>query len=266
MKSPVLQKCRAWILRAIVWVEYRLKALAIRLVWWTGKSTQPIHPKHLICNPLHDWYMEHIRPGDRVLDVGCGIGMPAIKVTAQASRVVGFDHNLRNLHKARHLQEQRGAANVSFLAADAEGVLPFADACFDRALLLDVIEHLHRRVDLLREVQRVLRPEGMVLLSAPNVDSSWKRKLRSAGLPYYADGDHKIEYTLSELAAELAAAGLKIVGEPQIITAETPLAGIIDLVGGISLRAYARLGRWKRQLAERNPRETTGWRVVCRRM
>jgi hypothetical protein len=45
---------------------------------------------------------------------------------------------------------------------------------------------------------------------------------------------------------------------------DTPWAGIIDAVGGLSLGLYTRLSRWKRAVALRRPDESTGFRVVAR--
>jgi len=45
---------------------------------------------------------------------------------------------------------------------------------------------------------------------------------------------------------------------------DTPWAGVIDAVGGVSLGLYARLSRWKRDVALSRPRESTGFRVVAR--
>ena len=46
---------------------------------------------------------------------------------------------------------------------------------------------------------------------------------------------------------------------------DTPWAGLIDAVGGLSLGAYARLSRWKREAAVRHPAESTGFQAVARR-
>jgi len=43
---------------------------------------------------------------------------------------------------------------------------------------------------------------------------------------------------------------------------DTPWAGLIDAIGGVSLRLYARLHRWKREAALRHPEESTGFQVV----
>jgi hypothetical protein len=46
---------------------------------------------------------------------------------------------------------------------------------------------------------------------------------------------------------------------------DTPWAGAIDALGGVSLGLYARLSRWKREAALRRPEESTGFQVIARR-
>ena len=46
---------------------------------------------------------------------------------------------------------------------------------------------------------------------------------------------------------------------------DTPWAGLIDTVGGFSLSVYARLARWKRRRALAEPRQSTGFRALCRK-
>ena len=254
-------------LRAVVWLNRRAKSASVRLTRLTGKSHLPIHPKHLVdVDEKQRWYLDHVEPGMCVLDVGCGNGMHGIRAAGRGATVVGLDYDLRHLQTGRSLGAKRGVKTVSFLLGNAEQALPFEAGCFDVALLLDALEHLHRRVELLSEIHRVLRPGGTLLVSAPNRDTTWKRRLRAAGLFYYTDPDHKVEYTWDELQDELRAGGFEPKRPPRLIVYDTPWAGLIDLAGGFSLELYRRLAQWKVDMVHRYPRETIGWRVVCRRM
>src|SRR5204862_230322 len=135
----------------------------------------------------------------------------------------------------------------------------------DRALSLDVTEHLVPRLDVLREIHRVLTEDGRLLVSGPNRETRGRRTLREAGLCAYSDPDHKVEYTREEFLAELAAAGFEPDGPVMPVVLDTPWAGAIDAVGGLSLGLYDRLSRWKREAAVRRPEESTGFRVVARK-
>ncbi len=120
-------------------------------------------------------------------------------------------------------------------------------------------------VAVLREIARVLKDDGRLLVSGPNRDTRWRRRLRAAGLFAFSDPDHKIEYTQAEFVEELCRGGFEPDGPLMPVVYDTPWAGVIDAVGGVSLRAYARLARWKREAALRHPEESTGFQVVARK-
>lgn len=63
-------KTRAY-LRFVVWLNRKAKSAAVRLTHLTGKSNVLLHPKHLVAGGENQaWYLRHIKPGVRVLDVG----------------------------------------------------------------------------------------------------------------------------------------------------------------------------------------------------
>ena len=260
----------AWWPRHLIMVvdalNRRGKAVGVRLVKYTGKSQHFIHPKHLVDAPWHDWYVEHLSPADAVLDVGCANGAHTARAARRAKRVVGFDYDVNQLKIAATNVRRLGLGNVHLFAWDLACPFPFSDRSFDAVLFLDVIEHIHPRVTVLREIHRVLKDDGRLMVSAPNSETSWRRRLRDAGLFAFSDPDHKVEYTQDEFLAELRAGGFEPEGPVMPIVYDTPWAGLIDALGGLSLRLYARLGRWKREAALRRPEESTGFQVVARRL
>lgn len=252
-----------WLVKAVDLVNRRGKSVGVRLVRYTGKSPHFIHPKHLVATPWHDWYVEYLRPSDVVFDVGCANGAHTLKAAACAKRIVGFDYDVSHLSVARRTARAQGLQNVHFFAWDVTNFFPFSDGTFDTALFLDVIEHLVPRVAVLREIHRVLKDDGRLLVSAPNRETSWRRRLRAAGLFAFSDPDHKVEYTREEFLAELRAGGFEVVGDLMPAVYDTPWAGVIDALGGLSLGLYARLSRWKREAALRAPEESTGFQAVA---
>lgn len=249
---------------AVDLVNRRGKSVGVRLTQYTGKNRDFIHPKHLVETPGHDWYVDALSPADVVLDVGCANGAHTAKAARRARRVIGMDYDVRQLAVARRTIERLGLDNVRLFAWDLTGGFPFPPASFDAALFLDVIEHLVPRREVLREIRRVLKPGGRLLVSGPNRQTRWRGRLREAGLFAFSDPDHKVEYSGEEFVAELRAGGFELDGALRPVVYDTPWAGVIDAVGGLSLGLYARLSRWKRAAALRHPEESTGFRAVAR--
>jgi ubiquinone/menaquinone biosynthesis C-methylase UbiE len=250
-------------LSGVVRASAKAKRLAIRLTKWTGKSRDYVHPKHLLNDTQeHYWYLEYVRPDTAVLDVGCGNGMHTLKTARRCGQVAGVDADLDALGIGRRTARAEAAMNVRFVGSNVEEGLPLASARFDTVLCLDLLEHVHKRDLVLAEIRRVLKPSGVLLLGVPNRATSWKRRLQRAGLFAYSDPDHKIEYTLDELREELGRNGFAVQHlHPSVY--DTPLTGLIDVVGGLSLPAYRRLTALRRRLAARWPEENAGFYVVC---
>jgi SAM-dependent methyltransferase len=197
------------------------------------------------------------------LDVGCNVGVHASFAARQGLSVIGMDIDPKALGHARFMLAWEGAARTLVAQADAERPFPFADASFDRVIAFDVIEHLADAAGLLAEIRRVLTPDGVLLLTAPNAMTSWKRRCRRAGLPFFADPTHQHEYTRDGLRATLAEAGFTVTRETPIV-ADTPAAPWYDLAAAVSLTWGERLAARKRRQALAQPEESTGFRLAAR--
>lgn len=100
-----------------------------------------------------------IGPNDRVLDVGCGTGFLLLEAARRARQAVGVDVSPAMLAEAKRKAEQDGLTNVALREAQAEA-LPFADERFDVVITRLTIHHMVDPHRVLREMYRVLRPEG----------------------------------------------------------------------------------------------------------
>jgi 27-O-demethylrifamycin SV methyltransferase len=107
-----------------------------------------------------------IEPGARLLDLGCGIGEPAIKLaTAHDIEVVGVSISERQVRRANERAADIGLADrLSFQLADAMD-LPFPDGSFDIVWAMESIHHMPDRWHVLRQAARVLRPGGQVAIA-----------------------------------------------------------------------------------------------------
>jgi ubiquinone/menaquinone biosynthesis C-methylase UbiE len=155
-----------------------------------------------------DFQRLHLRPGQRVLDLGCGEGRHAITAWLHAPvHVVGLDLSAADLataaqragefHPAAAQAAVAEAAVAEAAVAEAAVVeaghaaepggaerhlgwvrgsglsLPFADACFDRVICAEVLEHIPDYQAVLREIRRVLKPGGVLAVSVPRYFPEW---------------------------------------------------------------------------------------------
>ncbi|NHF60376.1 methyltransferase domain-containing protein [Flavobacteriaceae bacterium TP-CH-4] len=100
-----------------------------------------------------------------ILEAGCGVGAQTriIAPLNPESSFVSIDLSSKSLKKAKESIEENNIENVTFKKADIFQ-LPFKDAHFDHVFLCFVLEHLSRPMDAVKELKRVLKPEGTITL------------------------------------------------------------------------------------------------------
>lgn len=149
------------------WSNGRLKGLSTRLRKdFNFRRAQETIPALRWLNP---------KSGERILDVGCGEGTYNYRIALRGAHIVGFDMNQCQLRRAMALHKTPA---TEFICADAT-TLPIQSGQFDTVMSLCVFEHLPNDREALREISRVLRPEGRILLtldslSLAGVDESWR--------------------------------------------------------------------------------------------
>lgn len=108
-----------------------------------------------------------IKPGERVLDVGCGSGFDALVAADRVGPtgwVVGLDMVPEMVQKARSNVDFLGAKQVVIAQAMAE-TLPLGDGSFDVVISNGVINLLPAKTVLLKELHRVLKPQGRLMVA-----------------------------------------------------------------------------------------------------
>jgi SAM-dependent methyltransferase len=103
-----------------------------------------------------------VRPGEAVLDVACGTGNASLPAARAGARVTGLDLTPELLERARALAAAEGL-DAAFVEGDAEA-LPFADASFDVVLSTFGVMFAPDAARAARELARVLRPGGRMVL------------------------------------------------------------------------------------------------------
>ena len=101
--------------------------------------------------------------GARILDVGCGTGHTTLAVAPRAASVIGVDLTEEMLAQGRQLADERDFQNVTFMRGDAEA-LDFPSASFDVVVSRYSAHHFPQPEQALREIARVLTPDGTFLL------------------------------------------------------------------------------------------------------
>jgi 2-polyprenyl-3-methyl-5-hydroxy-6-metoxy-1,4-benzoquinol methylase len=174
-------------------------------------------------------------PPSKILDIGCSGGLFAERARAAGHQVTGVDY-----------QEIAGVRERTdrFFLADLEQGLPAGiGGRYDVVVAGDVIEHLSRPNELLRQLHQVLRPGGQVLLSVPNFGHWYPRVRVATGTFGYdrrgiLDNTHLRFFTRSTLRRTVRAAGFDILDE---VATGLPLGAIADANPSRALRWVRRL-------------------------
>jgi len=126
------------------------------------------------------FFLRHLHPGMRVLDIGCGPGSITLGFAdiVAPGNVVGIDFQESQVDQAEKLRETRGLPNLRFEVADAYQ-LPFADKSFDAVFANAVLWHLREPGRALAEIRRVLRPGGVVGIR----DCDWGGRIYAPQIP-----------------------------------------------------------------------------------
>lgn len=157
-----------------------------------------------------------LRPGDFVLDMGCGAGRHAFEMYRRGADVTAFDQDAAELAAvaemfgAMELEGEGAPGGARTVEGDALA-LPFEDARFDRVVAAEVLEHIPEDRQAISELVRVLRPGGTIAVTVPR---AWPERICWALSDAYheVEGGHVRIYSADALAGQLTQAGLEVTG------------------------------------------------------
>jgi ubiquinone/menaquinone biosynthesis C-methylase UbiE len=117
--------------------------------------------------------LPHLKPGMRVLDVGCGGGSITIGLARAVApaETVGLDRNASSVEQARELASAQDVSSVRFETGDA-AKLPFDAASFDAVFAHALLQHVEDPQQVANELRRVLRPGGVLAVADADFDGS----------------------------------------------------------------------------------------------
>ena len=112
-----------------------------------------------------------LKDGEKVLDLGCGDGYYSYLLSQIPLnlKLTGIDSHKEAIETARTLVPK---IKATFIIGDAEK-LPFAKDSFDKIIMSEVIEHVNDDMKVLREARRVLKKDGILVLTTPNKNYSF---------------------------------------------------------------------------------------------
>lgn len=168
-----------------------------------------------------------LKNGDKIIDIGCGDGFFLHLISNLPLKVtlLGFDYDGIVLNNAKKNLSPRKIKLVQGSATE----IPFKRGSFNKAIMTEVLEHIEDDKKALREVYRILKPNGLLLLTVPNLNYpflwdpiNWilQRILNThiSGTGFFAGiwARHLRLYKKEELINKIKKAGFKIEDTQQL--------------------------------------------------
>ena len=202
------------------------------------RSVRPLDFRRVAeCRRVLQWL--DARPGDRILDVGCGDGYFDRKMARAGAAVTGIDVRPARVALAKRRNPHPRA---TYLHMEAEE-LRFAAAAFNKAVSICVLEHIRDDEGALRRIWNVLEPGGRLVLSCDSLSNRGiSEGLRRKHASRYAV--HRF-YTRASLAALLERSGFTLMRAQFVLTTPVSLAitratYLLDDIGRLPLGVLAK--------------------------
>jgi len=190
-------------------------------------------------------------PKGKILDLGCGDGDYSKRLKDLGFDVIGGDIDVERF---RYKNE------VKFKYCDITKKMPFADDTFDYVLMLEVIEHLRNPYEIIPEISRIIRKNGSLILSTPNILNlkSRFRFIFEGSYEYFREPPldqienpkevifnlHLVPYRYQELEYLLFSAGFKVCDIFTSVYEGFELAGLVPV---ILLQAWLKERRFRKK-------------------
>lgn len=177
--------------------------------WMSTYRGLPIHSMPVLHERIAQLVSELVPRGSRVLDLAAGAGALTLRIRDQGFEVVACDYVSENFRLHDSVPFHRLNLNLGF-AERFEGA-------FDAVVACEILEHIENPRHVLREIARTLRPSGKLIITTPNVESSFALATRmTTGAfslfddAYYRRDGHITPITSCTLKRSLDEAGFEL--------------------------------------------------------
>ena len=150
--------------------------------------------------------------GEKILDVGCGSGELILKIAKKGSQVYGIDISEEDINNSKDLARRSNLA-AKFQVADALN-LPYPDNYFDKIVSSSCLEHFIDDIKALKEMKRVLKPKGYLVLTT---DSFHYLSMGKVGERHKKIANVVNYYTAEELNNRMEIAGFLMIGNKYLM-------------------------------------------------
>ncbi|GAJ13001.1 unnamed protein product, partial [marine sediment metagenome] len=163
------------------------------------------HPKHHLWKIHYKFIIDNIKPGEKVLDIGCGGSMSYNQQLAKNNNII--DAVDKNSILVQKCSNENKFENIKYYVLDISQELPSKK--YDIIILSHVLEHINNPVVVLHNIKKIT---NKIIVRLPRYDNDWMKLVKKdLGMYYYNDLDHKQEFTQESAEELVRGAGWKII-------------------------------------------------------
>ena len=161
-----------------------------------------------------DYNLLEVKPGQRVLDAGCGAGRHCFEFFRRGAETWALDYSGEEMKKVMYAlvaateSDKSSGGSWQTVCGDVHN-LPFEDGFFDRIICSEVCEHMHEDTRVIRELARIMRPRGRIAITVPTWFTEYLYDKLSP-LYFTNPGGHVRKFCPRELAAKIEYGGFKV--------------------------------------------------------
>ena len=191
---------------------------------WTGERLETSVFNETAIEHLHRYALAmELVAGKKVLDIACGEGYGTSLLATKAAHVTGMDADNSTIEKAIAKYKRE---NIRFVVAKAEKITA-ADNEFDLVVSFETLEHLEDQETMIKEIKRVLKPGGLLIISTPDKKN------------YSDKRQHVNPFHIKELyGGEFEALLLSAFGNVQVLQQQMTFSSLITTGAATGLDTY----------------------------